>query len=336
MNLDQPINYKSLIKKLFYWLIGILALAFSLGAVIRCWSDFSHYRNPISNSRLILGIGCTLGSYLIQSIGWYILMKSIAGPVRFLTAMRSWSYSQVAKYIPGKVMVYVIRVQLCQEDKILPSKVLTATSLEIILCLVSSMSIWLISSFLYPTSPEMSRFWYFVLLLGLISCLHPKITTLLMRHYYRLRGTLDTTVIPNLTWYSVLKPAVFYLAGWLLYGLGGYFIATALINGQKEWIPPVSATIGAFTFAWAVGYIVILTPGGLGVREGSLVLALSPWMPVSLAVIVAGLARLCQSGVDLGFAAGWYLTYKLKCMRLVSTNRLPGEKNETHHSDTLL
>jgi hypothetical protein len=321
-------SHNSNLKIILTWVMGVLALGFCVGAVIKCWSDFSQYRSPISYGKLILGIFCNLTGYFILGIGWIILVKGIAGPIRFLTAMRSWSYSQVAKYIPGKVLVFVMRVRVCQEDNLPPGKVLAASALEIILCLVSALIIWLASSFMSPPVTGINRFLYLIVLLMLIICLHPKIATSLLRLYYKFRRQLDTVEIPHLSWWSVLKPSGFYLLGWFLYGLGGYFILQSITDGQAQMAVPLHFGVGAFTFAWAVGYLCIFTPGGLGVREGSLLLFLSYYMPVSVAVIVAGLARLCQSGVDLGFAGIWLAVnyvkkrFALSCNKQNCTNKI--------------
>ena len=51
--------------------------------------------------------------------------------------------------------------------------------------------------------------------------------------------------------------------------------------------------------AWAIGFLVFLTPGGLGVREGALALLLAPFLPSPLPAVVALLARLWWTVAEL-------------------------------------
>jgi len=126
-----------------------------------------------------------------------------------------------------------------------------------------------------------------------------------MRLYYRLRNA-DISAVPELDLKHILQPLAVYFAGWLLYGVGGYLLVCVVHGGIVGPIDTQIGMIGAFPFAWAAGYLVLLAPGGAGFREGALVYALGSWMSFELAIVVAVLARLCQSGLDLLIAAGWW------------------------------
>ena len=63
-----------------------------------------------------------------------------------------------------------------------------------------------------------------------------------------------------------------------------------------------------YAFAWIVGFLSFLTPGGLGVREGLLSLLLSSYMPVSQATLVALLCRVWVLSAELVLAgSAFYL-----------------------------
>ena len=57
-----------------------------------------------------------------------------------------------------------------------------------------------------------------------------------------------------------------------------------------------------FAFAWIVGFLSFLTPGGLGVREGLLALLLANYMPVSHATRVALLCRVWMLSAEIVLA----------------------------------
>jgi glycosyltransferase involved in cell wall biosynthesis len=72
-------------------------------------------------------------------------------------------------------------------------------------------------------------------------------------------------------------------------GAAGMLVISAFpIDSQ----PTLLQSSAAFTGAWVIGVLAFPVPGGLGVREGALVLALSPWMPPHQALLVAAASRL--------------------------------------------
>jgi len=142
-----------------------------------------------------------------------------------------------------------------------------------------------------------------------------------MRLYYRLRNA-DTSAAPELDLKHILQPLAVYFAGWLLYGVGGYLLVCVVSGGIIGPIDTQIGMVGAFPFAWAAGYLVLLAPGGAGFREGALVYALGSWMSFELAIVVAVLARMCQSGLDLSIAGSWWLGHTIALKRRKSFKKV--------------
>ncbi len=98
---------------------------------------------------------------------------------------------------------------------------------------------------------------------------------------------------------SLLRAAalVLLLGGcWLLAGLS--FVSLfprPLLDGS------LGAGLGAFGLAWAVGYLTLFAPGGLGSRELVLAVLLAPVLPAQQAVTLAGLHRVVWTAVEILF-----------------------------------
>ncbi len=67
---------------------------------------------------------------------------------------------------------------------------------------------------------------------------------------------------------------------------------------------------GGYAFAWLVGFLSFLTPGGLGVREGLLGLFLATCMPASQATLVALLCRVWMLSAEIVLAGIAFLQNK--------------------------
>ena len=80
-----------------------------------------------------------------------------------------------------------------------------------------------------------------------------------------------------------------------LTGVGGMLIVEAFNLPNPGFLGCVAAFVGA----WVVGVLVFPVPGGLGVREGALIIALSPWLSAPEAVLVATAGRLVAVAAEL-------------------------------------
>ena len=287
-------------------MIGIASVGLCVAAVVGYWDKFDPARYPISLGLFSLAIACTLAGLCFHALGWFVLMRGMAPSLSFSTATRAWAYSQVVKYVPGKVLVFVTRTEICARDGVAPLTVLAGTGLEIILSLICAMVLSLGTIAAWFAQVGLSPWVCIVPLAGLLAIVHPKVIMSVMRLYYRLRKA-DTSAVPELDLKHILKPLGVYFAGWLLYGVGGYLLVCVVSNRIVGPIDTQIGMIGAFPFAWAAGYLVLLAPGGAGFREGALVYALGSWMTFELAIVVAVLARMCQSGLDLLIAGSWWL-----------------------------
>lgn len=90
--------------------------------------------------------------------------------------------------------------------------------------------------------------------------------------------------------------------GWILYGVAHVAIILALGDVPAAAWPLVG---GAVTIAWAGGFIAIVAPAGLGVRDGLLLVMIGAVLDPVRALLFVAISRLAQFAVDLLLTAGW-------------------------------
>lgn len=84
------------------------------------------------------------------------------------------------------------------------------------------------------------------------------------------------------------RVAGFYVAAWVLFGASLSTLGAG-VGGESLNLGEASAV---FAVSWLIGFVVIVVPGGLGIREGVMTLLLAPTMGPDLAATVAVLSRL--------------------------------------------
>ncbi|MBI3115032.1 MAG: hypothetical protein HYZ09_00890 [Candidatus Kerfeldbacteria bacterium] len=90
-------------------------------------------------------------------------------------------------------------------------------------------------------------------------------------------------------------------------GLGLALAALASAVGLEI---PLQTAIGVFGLAWFLGYVSLLTPSGLGVREGTMVVALTPLIGAPAATFLSVASRLAIVIAELLVAFGWWLAVR--------------------------
>ncbi len=105
-------------------------------------------------------------------------------------------------------------------------------------------------------------------------------------------------------WFNIFQAHILL---WFCQGLAFFLFVKSLASVQWKDIGVFSA---CYAFAWIVGFLSFLTPGGLGVREGLLGLLLANYMATSQATIIALLCRVWMLSSEIILAGTAFLLYK--------------------------
>jgi uncharacterized membrane protein YbhN (UPF0104 family) len=120
----------------------------------------------------------------------------------------------------------------------------------------------------------------------------------------RLAPTAQVTSLP--TPGTLLYGALVNLLAWVGYGVAFWLFARGTLPDATL---PLASAIGVYTAAYVAGILAPFAPGGLGVREGVLVLALQPQVGLAHALALAAVSRL---GVTLAeLLASLFVLFRL-------------------------
>lgn len=88
-----------------------------------------------------------------------------------------------------------------------------------------------------------------------------------------------------------------YVAVWIVFGVAFWLTARALFDVPAADVLRYS---GVFAAAWVAGFVVVIAPGGLGVREAVIVALLRGRLGEAEAIVLATASRIAFTIVDLG------------------------------------
>ncbi len=239
------------------------------------------------------------GLYLVgQAVLWRVILADLVIRIAWPAALRAWMLSNMGRYLPGSVWHLVGRVEMGKGAGVTRASGTLGVALEQGLQLLAALAIVAASLPFWPASSIVRQWaWLAVLVPVGLLIMHPRVFFPLLN--WGLARLGRASLPPSLRYGQLVGYALAYVLVHLCNGLALAFSAVAL--GAP--LSAVPAMVGAALFAWTVGYLWILAPGGLGVREVLVTGALAPLVGADVAAVAAILWRAANVITELAGAA---------------------------------
>jgi glycosyltransferase 2 family protein len=244
----------------------------------------------------IAGLGCMM-------LAWRALLAGLGSPLPLPAAIRVMSVGQLGKYVPGAVWALAAQVELARDYDV-PRRRSTAASL---VAMAVTLVVGLIAAgvMLPLTSAHAAAHYWWVLAVTPLAaaCLHPRVIGTGLNLVLRVlrRPPLEETVRPA----AMARALAWTTLGWLFYGAHAWFLISDFAGkggGEVGGGRTSALALGGYALAWAVGFLIIFFPGGIGPREVALIAVLAPVLPSASALVVALASRVVMTIGDLAWA----------------------------------
>jgi uncharacterized membrane protein YbhN (UPF0104 family) len=246
---------------------------------------------------------------------WVRLLRSQGVPVSAYVGLRAYFVSQFGKYVPGNVWVIGIRVAMLGSPGTKLAVGVTATYETLASMAAGALLGVLLLPYLGVLPSVVSGN---VVLLGGIAAL-PIVLGVLNRLAVRVaargRGP-DAPPLPSPPILLLGQGLLHGACGWCLLGLSLGLVVRAVAPHPPSWdLPTYLGDLAAVALSYVVGFVVLVAPGGIGVRELVLQHVLTQRFagplgePVAagLAVVIALVLRLVWTVAELVVAVGlWW------------------------------
>lgn len=234
-----------------------------------------------------------LGAWL-GCLGWRELLADVGRRLGVVDATAVHFAGQLGKYVPGGVWPVVAQMSLNRDRGIARTATFTAFVLHMLVSLASAIGVAAVMLPLGDPTALGQRWWLLALAPAVVVVLHPKMLTRLAAVAARLLRRPAVPASPSGT--AIVRAAALVTAGNLVFGFHLYLLVNQLDPDGPRVLVQVT---GAFALAWAVGFVVIVTPSGLGVREVAMTVALSAVLSTGAATAAALMSRLALTAADL-------------------------------------
>jgi len=266
-----------------FWYVG--------KALTRQWTDVRQSLSALQPSwpPILLSGVLVFAAYALLIQTWRVMLASWGREgggegeggksLSYGSATRIWFVSNLGKYVPGKVWQIAALSVLAQQEGVSPVAA-TGSALIVNLANILSGFVFVLAGglrLLDATTGGRSGLAIAiaaVLLLGLLllPALLPRVAALagrLTRSWGGGERVFDLPRIPvRAIWIATLGTA----AAWLLYGTAFALLARGVLPGSHG---SLADAVAVYTISYLAGYLFVPAPGGLGVREWTLVLGMT-------------------------------------------------------------
>ena len=243
-------------------------------------------------TNFIVACGFLLVGLFFRSLSGWVAHTGLRYPLTIEQSYRFWFLSQLSKYIPGGVWQFATRGSLYTQNGMPP-----LTSAAVILW--ETAIILLVGIFMVASSGIAVTANNRMLLIGVTIGLLVMIWLTQARWFWKLLADRQLplsqrilTTIDQLgtrRYQVILSLSGLALVGWIFINIGFHFVVLTFVPDQSIGL---AQTFFAYPLAWIIGFIVIIAPGGLGVREIVLVAFFSQLVGESVAIMISMMSRL--------------------------------------------
>ena len=265
-----------------------LALLFIGNTVYRNWSDFETFSWQLNPAPLVGAGAALVAAFGLNVATWHLISSTFGSRVGLWKDVEIYSVSTVIRRLPGVVWQLAGRTYLYHQAQTSLAVPLWGTVWELFVQFSSGM---LLTALMLLLSPGLRAefpggMWALLLLIPIgWFALRPRDVVSLVK-----RLVPKATGEPRLTRRRVSAWIGLYTLSWVLGGAILYALICAL--GPQSWtLLPVC--VGLVATSGVLALLAAPIPGGLGIREISLILLLQPYVPSPVAVSAAIMLRLC-------------------------------------------
>jgi len=232
-------------------------------------------------------------AYFWSASLWGRIVVDLGGPtLATFEAIRLFMVANLGRYLPGKVWQIAGLAVLARRRGVPAATATGAAVLGQGMALAAAALVGMGSLLSGPT--ELRRWGVPVgatLAAAVVVGLIPPVFRRLARLWFRLARQEPP---PGLGALHAVRWLALFVGNWVLYAFSFWVLAASF--GHASNLVPVAS---AFAAAYVLGYVMLFAPAGVGVREGALIALLTPYMGAAAAGVLAVVARIWTTAVEL-------------------------------------
>ena len=279
-------------------LIGII-FYFLIKGLLANWSQVKDFDWNFNYWLLTFSFALQILTFLWLLKIWKWILRRTGSSISYRKLFKAWFISNLGKYLPGKVWQFLGMIFLLEKEGIPKRNTFSTGVLGQTLSVISGLLIAAIflGSDVYSKILRKNPALMIILIVFFVGILalifYPKLLERIIN--FGLKILKKDQILLDLKSKNIFLYLLSYSLAWFLFGLAFTIFIKAFTPASFGIYPGLT---GAFAFSFNIGFLALFAPGGIGVREGVLVLLLESYFPTPVAILISILSRLWISLVE--------------------------------------
>jgi uncharacterized membrane protein YbhN (UPF0104 family) len=294
-------RYKRIIKYAVSLIIVFAISIFFLGEFQRNWESIQAYDLNFNALYIFLSFATIAINYLLTTYGWFVALNALSNTAKitFPESIAAVDTGLLTKYLPGKVWSYAFQIYWLAKAGFSKSLILYVSFINLYTSLMTSMLLGLSYLVFFPQIfPSAVTFSLLSMLLFLDFCFINYNSYI----FGKLTPVLNGILKRDIGYFEMPKKLFLYLhlinlLAAFSFGASAYFSCLGL--GFTIGTNKITLVMSSLIIADVMGFVAIIVPGGLGVREGAMYLLLTGVSTTALSLLLPIATRVVTMLVDI-------------------------------------
>ncbi|MDO8659472.1 MAG: DUF2079 domain-containing protein [Candidatus Parcubacteria bacterium] len=275
-----------LIKKILGWPLSLVALFFVIKIIAPETILLLPHLKQANLLEIFFGVCSFIIYFFLRGYLWHTILMFKGYSIPIKDAIFLWGYSEIKRYVPGGIWSFLGRTVSFNNKGIPKKEIVHALIIEAQLIVLGSsfLSIFALSLFqdIFVSLPHKQFIIISALLIIVIFVFHNIFLKPINKNFLRY-------ILPNFMPQQSLFVLLISVVAFSFFGLGTYLVSASIFYLNLK---QIIGFMGFFVFSFLAGYLSIITPMGLGVREGVIAIGLSKTIPIAFAGFISIFSRI--------------------------------------------
>lgn len=290
----------TLIRRVLSLVIILGVAVFFYRAFQQNWTTIQTYAFKPDFLYIALSFFSILATYLLTTYGWFLTLNALTdNKITFFESVAAVNTSNLMKYIPGKVWSYALQMYWLMNVGFSKSLVLYVNLITLYVSLITATILGL--GYL-ALSPDILPLPFTMTLLGTLIAFDLWFIKYNSPVIKKIILMLNKVFGRNIGYYGIRRNHFLYLhainfLASFCFGIGAYFLCFGI--GLDVAGGDIFPVMSSMMLSDVIGFLAVIVPGGLGVREGVMYLILKEDASKTLSLILPIASRIVSMLVDV-------------------------------------
>lgn len=271
-------------------------LAFVAWKLRKTWTDLRSHPLHLDARYLVVAVLAYLGVLLTNALTWRWIAWRMGDRSRTVPLLGAYTFSQLGKYVPGKVLLVLLRAERATRLGMARETCLLSTLLENAMYTLSAGLVGAVALAFVARDHPLYLGLCVALVVFLLTLFHPRIFYPILNRLlaaFKRSAMKPENCLPER---DLAMAVALFFPSWIFGGVVLWATVHSMHGISPTEFPKMC---GAFALSVCLGMFSLL-PGGLGVREAVQALFLAPLLHAgNLVVVAVALPRLMQMSLEL-------------------------------------